>query len=134
MDRRGNDYLTTRRRADCAPGAARAHTGPPLLLIRANQPRLFDDVILDRRETLLAIRAGPEIDIAVERVKPEVIMMRPVAGRRHRAEVAGFTRVVHALLECFAAALGNAGRAPRNPVDYPVREAARQRCIGIVAD
>src|SRR5437667_3640988 len=49
----------------------------PSLLIRPDQPRLLDHVLLDRGEALLPVRARLQLDLRVERVEPEVIMMRP---------------------------------------------------------
>src|SRR5205807_3887756 len=71
----------------------------PSLLIRPDQPRLLDHVLLDRGEALLPVRARLQLDLRVERVEPEVIMMRPVPRRRHRPEVPGLPRAVHAFRE-----------------------------------
>src|SRR2546426_3798058 len=95
-------------------------TENPLFLIRPNEPRLLDYVILDRGEALLTIRARLEIDVPVECVDPEVIMMRTVPLRRHRPEVARLPRAIYTFLERLAAALREAGRRCGNAINHPV--------------
>ncbi len=60
-----------------------------LVLVGPDDARLLDHVVLDLLEQRAPVEPGRQIEVIVERVDPEVVMVRAVARGRRGAVVAG---------------------------------------------
>src|SRR5947209_15780626 len=60
-----------------------------LVLVSPDQPGLLDHVVLDPLKQRPAVQPRLQIEVRVQRIHPEVVVMRAVARRGSRAVVAG---------------------------------------------